>query len=217
VADAVYRDIREPTLPTVFVPLSQSADPVLVENPSATAPAIITLSVRAASGQPGRLTKGVAAAIREIDPTLTLAFEPLDSRVGATLTRERLLAILSAPFDVLALLMASIGLYGATSYAVSLRRAEIGIRLALGAARTSVIRLVLGRVALLVSSGIVAGLAVAASVARFVATLLYGLQPGDPFTIVASAAVLALVGAVPGWLPARHASRLDAAGVLRDG
>jgi ABC-type antimicrobial peptide transport system permease subunit len=113
--------------------------------------------------------------------------------------------------------MASIGLYGVTSYAVSLRRTEIGIRMALGATAASVIRLVLGRVALLVGGGIVTGLAAAAWVSRFVATLLYGLEPGDPVTLVASAATLALVGTLAGWLPARHAARLDPTRVLRDG
>ncbi|HET7217945.1 MAG TPA: ABC transporter permease, partial [Vicinamibacterales bacterium] len=217
VADAVYRDIREPTLPTVYVPLPQSVDRSLVEDPTETAPAIVTLAVRAASGQPGPLTKSVAAAITQVNPTLALTFEPLDSRVSATLTRERLLAILSAAFGVLALLMASIGLYGVTSYAVNLRRTEIGIRMALGATAASVIRLVLGRVALLVGGGIVAGLAAAAWASRFVATLLYGLEPGDPVTLVASVATLALVGALAGWLPAHHASRLDPTRVLRDG
>ena len=153
VADAVYRDVREPTLPTAYVPLSQSVDRSLVEDPAATAPAMVTLSVRTASAQPGALTKSVAAAIGEINPTLALTFEPLDNRISDALTRERLLAILSAAFGVLALLMAAVGLYGVTSYAVSLRRTEIGIRMALGATRGSVIRLVLGRVSLLVGAG----------------------------------------------------------------
>jgi predicted permease len=217
VADAVYRDVREPTLPTAYVPLSQSVDRSLVEDPTVTAPALITLSVRGASGQHGLLTKSVAAAIGEVNPTLALTFESLDSRVSATLTRERLLAMLSAAFGVLALFMASIGLYGVTSYAVSLRRTEIGIRMALGAARRSVIRLILARVALLVGGGIVAGVVAAASVSRFVATLIYGLEPGDPVTIASSAATLALVAAAAGWLPAYRASRLDPTQVLRDG
>ena len=217
VADAVYRDLREPTLPTAYVPLSQSVDRSLVEDPTVTTPAIVTLSVRAASGHPGSLIKSVAAAIGEVNPTLALTFEPLDDRVSATLTRERLLAVLSAAFGVLALLMASIGLYGGTSYAVSLRRTEIGIRMALGATRASVIQLVLGRLAMLVGGGLVAGLAAAAWLSRFVATLLFHLEPGDPVTLVASVMTLALVAALAGWLPAYQASRLDPTQVLRDG
>jgi hypothetical protein len=161
VGDAVYRDVREPTLPTAYVPLAQAVDRSLVEDPTETAPAVVTLSVRAAAGEPSSLTKGIAAAISEVDPTLALSFESLDDRVRATLTRERLLALLSAAFGFLALVMASVGLYGVTSYAVSQRRTEIGIRMALGATRASVIRLVLRRVALLIGAGIVVGLAAA--------------------------------------------------------
>ena len=163
------------------------------------------MSVRAASARPELLTKSVAAAIGEINPTLALTFQPLDSQLGDTLMRERLLAILSASFGALALLMAAVGLYGVTSYAVNLRRTEIGIRMALGATRGSVIRLVLARVSLLIGAGIVVGLAIGALASRFVATLLYGLEPGDPGTLIASAATLALIGAIAGWLPANRA------------
>jgi putative ABC transport system permease protein len=210
-ADAVYRSVREATLPTVYIPLSQASD----DTPPG-APASVTLSVRAASARPGLLTKSVAAAIGEIDPTLALTFRPLESQVSDTLLRERLLAILSASFGALALLMAAIGLYGVTSYAVNLRRSEIGIRMALGATRGSVIRLVLTRVSLLIGTGVVVGLALGAWASRFVATLLYGLEPGDPATLIASAATLALIGAVAGWLPANRASRLDPTKVLHD-
>lgn len=216
VADAVYRDVREPTLPTAYVPFSQAVDRSLVEDTTQTAPAIVTLSVRAAAGSPGRFAKSIVAAVTQVNPTLSLTFEPLDGRISAALTRERLLAILSAAFGFLALLMASIGLYGVTSYAVSLRRIEIGIRLALGATARSIVRLVLVRVGLMVASGIVAGLAVAALLSRFVAALLYDLAPGDPATLAASAATLALIGALAGWLPARRASRLDPTVVLHD-
>ena len=216
VADAVYRDVREPTLPTTYVPLSQSVDRSLVEDPAVTAPAVVTLSVRASSTHPGSLTKSVTAAIGEINPTLALTFEPLDNRLSGALTRERLLAILSASFGLLALVMAAVGLYGVTSYAVSLRQTEIAIRMALGATRASVVRLVLARVSRLVGAGIVVGLAIGAWASRFVATLLFGLEPGDPGTLVASAATLALIGAVAGWLPAHRASRLDPTRIVRE-
>ena len=216
VADAVYRDVREPTLATAYVPLSQSVDRSLVEDPTVTVPAVVTLSVRAASPHPESLTKSVTAAIGEINPTLALKFEPLDGRVSATLTRERLLAILSAAFGVLALLMASMGLYGVTSYAVSLRQTEIGIRMALGATRASVVRLVLARLSRLVGAGIVVGLVIGAWTSPFVATLLFGLEARDPGTLLASAATLAAVAAAAGWLAARRASRFDPARLLRD-
>ena len=112
--------------------------------------------------------------------------------------------------------MAAVGLYGVTAYSVNLRRGEIGIRMALGASRGSVIRLVLGRVLILIGTGIVLGLAIGAWSSRFVSTLLYGLEPSDPATLIASAATLALIGAFAGWLPANRASHLDPTEVLRD-
>jgi ABC-type antimicrobial peptide transport system permease subunit len=179
-------------------------------------PPVITLSVRAASGQPELLTKSVAAAIAQVNSTLTLSFEPLDARVSETLILERLLAILSTAFGVLALLMASIGLYGVTSYSVSLRRTEIGIRMALGATRASVIRLVLGRLALFVAGGIVVGLVAAAWASHFVSALLYELDPSDPVTLFASVTTLGGVGALAAWLPAYRASRVDPTQVLHE-
>ena len=210
-ADAVYRDVREPTLPTAYVPLLQSA-----EQGQSDGPAVVTLSVRAASSRPGLLTKAVAAAVGEINPTLAITFRTLDSQLTDTLLRERLLAFLSASFGALALLMAAVGLYGVTSYAVNLRRAEIGIRMALGATRGSVIRLVLGRVSMLIGGGIVVGLAIGTWASRFIATLLSGLEPRDPATLLASVVTLAGVSALAGWLPASRASRLDPTEVLRE-
>jgi putative ABC transport system permease protein len=210
-ADAVYRDVREPTLPTAYVPLLQSSEQAQPDGP-----AVVTLSVRTASSRPGLLTKGVAAAIGEINPTLAITFRTLNSQLTDTLMRERLLAFLSASFGGLALVMAAIGLYGVTSYAVNLRRAEIGIRMALGATRGSVIGLVLARVSMVIGCGIVLGLAVGAWASRSVATLLNGLDPGDPVTLVASVATLACVSALAGWLPANRASRLDPTEVLRE-
>jgi ABC-type antimicrobial peptide transport system permease subunit len=175
------------------------------------------LSVRAASGAPSLLARSITAAIVEVNPTLTVTFEPLDSRVSATLTRERLLAILSAAFGGLALLMACIGLYGVTAYSVSLRRAEIGIRMALGATRGRVYRLILGRLGILVIGGILAGVAAAAWLSGFVATLLHDLAPRDPLALLGSAVTLALVAAVAGWLPAHRAAHLDPTRVLREG
>jgi putative ABC transport system permease protein len=210
-SDAVYRNVREAILPTVYIPLSQfSDDPVQI------APAEVSLSVRAAAASPALLTKSVAAAIGEVNPTLALASYAMADQVNETLVQERLLAILSASFGALALLMAAVGLYGVTSYAVHLRRAEIGIRMALGATRAAVVRLILGRVSVLVGIGIVAGLAIGGWASRFVATLLYGLEPHDPITLIGSAATLALIGMVAGWLPAKRASRLDPTQVLSD-
>jgi len=211
VSDAAYRDLRELNMPTVYLPLAQSS-----AGPRQEAPARVTLSARSSTARPELLAKSIAAAIGEVHPALALTLQPMDRQIGDALMRERLLAILSASFGALALLMAAIGLYGVTSYAVSLRRTEIGIRMALGATRASVMRLVLSRVSILIGVGIVVGLAVGTWASRFVATLLYGLEPGDPATLAASAAVLALIGAIAGWVPANRASRLDPTEVLHD-
>jgi putative ABC transport system permease protein len=103
-----------------------------------------------------------------------------------------------------------------TSYAVTRRKTEIGIRIALGAVPGEVVRLVLARVARLVTAGVIAGAAVSLWASRFVAALLYRLEPRDPATLIGSAMVLVAVGAIAGWLPAYRASRIDPAQVLRD-
>jgi putative ABC transport system permease protein len=210
VADAVYRSLREPVPPTMYVPLAQFDDSRRPAPPS------ISVSVRARGGPPALLARGVAAAIASVNPDLALTFRPLADQVNASLTQERIVAMLSGFFGALALLLAGLGLYGVTSYAVTRRRTEIGIRMALGAAPSGVVRLVLARVTVLVAAGVAAGAGLSAWAAKFVATLLYGLEPRDPATLFGSAVVLAAVGAIAGWLPAHRASRIDPAQVLRD-
>jgi ABC-type antimicrobial peptide transport system permease subunit len=148
---------------------------------------------------------------------LVVTVRPLADQVDAAMTQERIVAILSAFFGGLALLLAGLGLYGVTSYAVSRRRTEIGIRIALGAAPVGVVVLVLRRALLPIGVGMLAGAAVSLWASQFVATLLFGLPPRDPLTVAAAIAVLAATGLLAGWLPARRASRIDPAQVLRDG
>jgi predicted permease len=207
VKDAVYRSLREPVPPTMYIPYAQQPEP----------PSFMSVTVRAAGGSPALLTKGLAASMSQVHGDLAITFRPLADHVNAALTQERVVALLSGFFGGLALLLAGLGLYGVTSYAVSRRRTEIGIRMALGAAPGGVIRLVLRRVALMVILGVIVGSAVSVWASTFVATLLYGLQPRDPLTIMAASVVLAAIGAVAGWLPARRASRIDPARVLREG
>ena len=206
VGDAVYRRLRDPVPPTVYSPVTQDND----------LPSEFNLNVRAASGPPALLTRSIADAIARVNPDLALTFRPLSDQVNASLTQERIVAMLSGFFGGLALLLAGLGLYGVTSYAVTRRRAEIGIRMALGAAPASVVRLVLSRVSLLVGVGVVSGAGLSLWAAQFVSTLLYGLEPRDPAALLGSVGVLAAVGAVAGWLPAYRASRIDPAEVLRD-
>jgi predicted permease len=210
IGDAVYRTLRDPVPPTMYVPLAQ------LDTAPRPPPPSMSVSVRSASASPALLTRTVTDAIARVNPDLAVTFRPLADQVNASLTQERLVAMLAGFFGALALLLAGLGLYGVTSYAVSRRRTEIGIRMALGAPPAGVVRLVLSRVTLLVGIGIAAGCGLSLWAAQFVSTLLFGLQPRDPATMAAAAAALAAVGAIAGWLPAYRASRIDPARVLRD-
>ena len=150
-----------------------------------------------------------------MDSHAALSFVSMSDQVGTRLTQERLVARLSMFFGGLALLLAALGLYGVTSYAVNRRRTEIGIRMALGADPSGVVFLVLRRVATLVAIGVVAGAALSLWASRFVATLLYGTQPRDPMTFIGAAVVLMAIGLLAGWIPARRAARIDPTVVLR--
>jgi len=205
VQDAVYRSLREPLSPTIYFPMHQRTEPSTG----------INLSVRSAAGSPAQLVKPLAEAIGGASRGLAFSFRPLAEQVNASLIQERLVAILSGFFGALALVLAGLGLYGVTSYAVSRRRTELGIRMALGAAPGGVVRLVLRRVGMLVTLGVIIGGGAAFYASTFVSTLLYGLGPRDPITFGAAAIVLAAIGALAGWIPARRASRIDPSTVLR--
>ena len=208
VEDAVYRNLREPFRPTLYQPLAQyDASRFPLPN--------ISISVRTTAGSPLQLSRSVASALTGVDRDLAFSFRALADQVRASLIQERLVATLSGFFAGLALLLAALGLYGVTSYAVSRRRAEIGIRMALGAAPSGVIRLVLTRVTVLVAIGVAVGTGVSVWASKFVATLLLGLEPRDPLTLVGAAIALGIIGARAGWLPAYRASRIDPAEVLR--
>jgi len=208
VNDAVYVSVRDGVRPTVYIPLAQRED----AGPTAN----VAISVRSSEGSPALLAPRVAAALTGVDRSLTFTFRPLQDRVDASLTQERLVALVTGFFGSLALLLAGLGLYGVTSYAVTRRRAEIGIRMALGAEPTSVVRLVLVRVFALVALGVIIGTVVSWWSSQYIANLLYDLQPRDVVTLVSAAVTLTVVGALAGWLPAYRASRIDPAQVLRD-
>jgi putative ABC transport system permease protein len=210
VGDAPYGSLRDAVPPTIYLPLAQS---VALGPPGRTS---VVISARSTAGSPASLAPSVAAALRSVNRDLAFTFRPLASQVSASFAQERLVALLAASLGALALLLAGLGLYGLTAYAVSRRRAEIGVRLALGAAPSGVVRLVLARVALLVGVGIGGGIAASMWLSQFVAPLLYGLQPRDPVTLVAAAATLAAIGALAGWFPAARASRVDPSEVLRN-
>jgi putative ABC transport system permease protein len=209
-ADRSARSLRDEAPPAIYIPLAQSAGSGPPDRTS------VLVSVRGSGDSPAAAAAGVASALRAVDPALAFTFRPLADDVNAAVAQERMVAWLSGFFGALALLLAGLGLYGVTSYAVSRQRTEIGIRLALGAPAGGVVRLVMSRVALLVVVGIVAGAAVSAWASKFVATLVYGLDPRDPVMLAGGAITLAAVGAIAGWVPAHRASRIDPLDVLRD-
>jgi predicted permease len=208
VGDSVYRAIREPLRPTWYYSFSQRTDPVLFTN--------FFIAVRASAGSPVLVIRSISSALNAINHDLTLSFSPLATQVNDSLAQDRVLALLSGFFGALALLLAAMGLYGITSYGVARRRTEIGIRAALGATATDIIRLVVARVALLVGVGLAIGAGLSLWTSTLVASLLYGLDPRDPRMLIVAAGMLAAVGALAAWLPARRASRIDPAIVLRE-
>ncbi len=206
--NATYLRPHEASPPTIYLPHAQAESK---EWPS------VSLTVRSNTGRPALLMKSLALALAHVDRRVSLSFLTMREQIDAKLVSERIIAIISGFFGALALLLAGIGLYGVTSYGVSRRRTEIGIRMALGADAGTVVRLVLGRVAVLVGLGVVIGAAASLYVSRFVDALIFGLEPRDVTTLVGAALVLAAVAAVAAWLPARRAARIDPIEVLREG
>jgi ABC-type antimicrobial peptide transport system permease subunit len=177
----------------------------------------MTLAVRAQAGPPGGLARGLAAAMGRANPQASFSFRPMSEVMRSAMTQERLTAVLSTAFGALALGLATIGLYGVTSYSVNRRRAEIGIRIALGARPGGVIRLVLGRVGWLLAIGGATGALLSYWASRYIAaSLLFGIEPRNAASVVTAVAALVTVGALAGWWPARRAAHVDPTEVLRE-
>jgi putative ABC transport system permease protein len=210
VRDAVYNSLRQAPPPTMYQSVAQ-------EETGGPGPSTMALNIRVAAGSPALLTRSVVDAIGRVNKDVTLTFRPMSANLAATTNQERIVAILSGFFGALALLLAGVGLYGVMSYNVSRRRSEIGIRIALGAAPGGVVSLVLRRAAFLVATGIVLGAGVSLWATKYVSPLLFGLEPRDPLTLAGAIVVLSIIGALAAWLPARRASRIDPAWVLRQG
>ncbi|HEX8361243.1 MAG TPA: ABC transporter permease, partial [Longimicrobium sp.] len=205
VRDARYGSMREDAPPTVYLSLAQEDAPGHSAD----------FEIRAAADALA-LAPLVAREIARVHPGITVEFTTLADQVGASLGRERLLATLSGFLGALALLLAGIGLYGTVSYSVARRRSELGIRMALGAARGRVVGMVLGEVGRMVGVGIAIGAVAALVAGRLVSSFLYELAPSDPLTLVASALVLGCGALVAGAAPAWRAARLDPVAALRE-
>ncbi len=205
VKNTKYRNLRDDSPPIIYVAQSQDPSPGVTKS----------FELRVA-GPPPSVVSAVKESLAQVNPDIMINFRTLTTQVEETLTRERLLATLSGFFGGLALLLATIGLYGVMSYNVARRRGEIGIRMALGAQQTRVLSMVLKEVAFLIAIGLTVGLGATLATTRFVASFLYGVKPNDPWTLTLAAAVLALAAAMAGFLPARRASNLDPVTALRE-
>jgi predicted permease len=200
-----YTTLGEAPQPCLYLPLRQS--------PGGSA----NLYVRSA-GDPSLVLTAVQRGIKDVDPSVQVT----DVRTGVTLVNQvlwnaRIVLGMLGIFGLLALALASVGLYGILAYSVSSRQREIGVRMALGASRFDVLRLVLRQGMMLVAIGVSLGLAISLLVGRAFSTMLFGLSPADPLSLLGASAVLLLVAALACYLPALAASRMDPMQALRDG
>ena len=176
-----------------------------------------TLLVRAGSGDPLALGESVRRAVLSLDPDLPVArVASMEQNISAQFASQRLLLLLLLSFAALALILASLGLYGVMALGVAQRTRELGIRLALGAQRASVLRLVLGQNARLVGTGLALGLAAALGAGRLLSSIVYGVSTVDVEILLLTALALGAVGMLAGYLPARRATRVDPMVALRD-
>ena len=214
VEDAKYTRADQPAWPTFFIPLLQfvPAGDVSTQMRSMFVRAI-ELHV---AGSPASLDADVRRAIARVDPNLTVtAILSMEEQVGRNFNQQRLVARLTALYGQLALLLAAIGLYGITAHHVSRRIGEIGVRVALGADRGRVLRMVLRSALVQCGAGVAIGLPIALFASRGLATQLYGVTPRDPVVIGAAVAVLLVATIVAALIPARRAAAVDPIRALR--
>ena len=190
VRNTKYYELREEFIPIAFLPIAQD------ENPGNGA----TLVVRT-SGRPQDAIRTLKAAVAAVNPGFVLEFQVMTEQIEESLLRDRLMAVLAGAFGVLAAVLAAIGLYGVIAYMVARRQNEIGVRMALGADRASVIRLVLREAMMLLAAGLAIGIGLALWAGQAAAKLLFGLKPNDAVTFVAASLLLARGGGCRGIRP----------------
>ena len=206
-ADTHYDSLRNDPPPTYYVDYRQL--------PDLGAGADMTYEIRT-HGSLEALIPSLRRAVQSIDKNLPLIdVRTQQEQIDSTIQQERIFASLTAAFGLLALTLASIGIYGIMAYNVSRRTNEIGIRLALGAQARQILTMVLGETTWLAISGVVVGLGTAWLLTRFLKTMLFGLKPSDPLTMVIAGAMLFAVAVLAGFIPARRASRVEPMQALR--
>jgi len=204
-ADTRYADLREETPPTFYAPYVQTVN----------GPGRMMVQLRT-SAEPTSVLPEVRGVVESLDHDLPMSdVRTMKDQVHSTLAEERALALLAGGFSVLALVLASIGIYGIMAYAVNMRTAEIGLRIALGARSSQVLSRILREAFWLTTAGIVFGLIASFWLTRFIRTMLYGLGNADALTVGATAFLLFSVSLVAAFAPARRASRIDPIRALR--
>lgn len=200
-ANSLYEGPREGVRRQVFVPFWGNYGAAIY--------------VRAGLGS-DQMYRAVRNEVRKLDPSMPISeMKTLAAQLDETLLTERLIAMLSAGFGLLATLLATIGLYGVMAFVVARRTKEMGLRMALGAGRGSVMWLVMREVLVLLAIGLAVGVPAAIGLGRFVASQLYGVEANDPWVAAAGVALLAVVAAAAGMVPAHRASRVDPMWALR--
>jgi predicted permease len=205
VRNAKYYEIREDFLPVAFFPLTQ--------DPHVGPYAVFMIRTAMLRGDAARAFTSLLAGVH---PGIGIQLTDFAEQIRSSLLRDRLMAILAGAFGLLAASLATLGLYGVIAYTVARRRNEIGVRVALGADRGTVVRLVLREAVLLVAAGIVIGSALALWAGQAAASLLFNLKPYDPVTLVSATLLLAVVALVASYAPARRAARLEPMLALRE-
>ncbi len=202
VADEKIHGLASATPPVAYAPVGQL-------------PLADTLLVRV-NGDPMGVAAQVQALVRDIDPGLAVfGVEPLGQTLSASLSRERFTTTVLGLLAALTLLLACMGVYGVLSHGVAQRTTEMGLRLALGARPSGVVRLVMRQGLALVAAGVGVGIAGALLLGRLISTLLFGVTPTDPLTLIAAPAVMCAAALLAAWLPARRAAHVDPAVALR--
>jgi putative ABC transport system permease protein len=204
VRDAKYVSLGEEVHPTVSFPATQAHDLTVAD----------AFELRTAV-RPTALTPSVQAAVASVNSAIPLEFHTLAQQVSDSMVQERVLAQLSAFFGSLALLLTLIGLYGTVSYLVAQRQKKFGIRMALGAEPSSILRLIMRDVFSVVTVGFLAGIAMSLATARLLQQLLFRIGPHDAVTMVMAVAALSVVALVAGYVPGRQATKVDPMVALR--